>query len=109
MPKDFQDLFAIGAACNSSASVDPESGSKTEVAILKFLNKTEYNYMKIREEYSQSIFFKSTFSSAKKRMSIGITLKNGTKRLFIKGASEIILRSSSKYHSKTTGKVTNLD
>lgn len=48
------------------------------------------------------------FSSARKRMSIVINV-NGKKRMFVKGASEIILRSCNKFHSKKTNQVVNLD
>lgn len=109
MSKDFQELFVIATSCNSRAQVQPESGSKTEVAILKFLNKTGYNFQTYRDKFAKSQFFVSTFSSAKKRMSIGIQMDNGTKRIFVKGASEIILKSCTHYHSKKTGQITPLD
>lgn len=104
-----QELFVIATSCNSRAQVQPESGSKTEVAILKFLNKTGYNFQTYRDKFAKSQFFVSTFSSAKKRMSIGIQMDNGTKRIFVKGASEIILKSCTHYHSKKTGQITPLD
>ena len=49
------------------------------------------------------------FSSSRKRMSCIITTKEGKKLLLIKGASEIILSCSSKYHNLDTGEITPID
>jgi Ca2+ transporting ATPase len=45
LPKDFHNLYLQATCCNSSAELRPtEKGSKTEVAILKFIEKTGIKY-----------------------------------------------------------------
>jgi Ca2+ transporting ATPase len=45
VPEPFHKLFLQATCCNSSAELRPaEKGSKTEVAILKFIEKTGIKY-----------------------------------------------------------------
>lgn len=82
-----------------------EKGSKTETAVLKFLMKTKYDYRDIRKEYEE--IKKYPFSSARKRMSIVINV-NGTQRILVKGASEMVLASCTKWINKNTGAVEDI-
>ena len=76
-------------------------GSKTEIALLEFIEKCGINYEKERERNPTSIKF--PFSSARKRMSMVLELEEGKRRLVCKGASEMVLAACSHYHSKATG------
>lgn len=57
----------------------------------------QINYQTIRDKYP--IILKYPFSSARKRMSSVIELK-GQKILFIKGASEIVLRCCDTWYNQ---------
>ena len=60
-----------------------EKGSKTEVAILKFIEKCQFNYETERKRYPTSVKF--PFSSLRKRMSMVIEMEGGKRRLVSKG------------------------
>ncbi|KAK9708459.1 plasma membrane calcium [Basidiobolus ranarum] len=94
------DLIHESVAINSSAfeGVDSEGkrsfvGSKTETAMLDWIhNMSGANYQEIRERYA--IAQQWPFSSAKKSMSTLVRMSNNDRefyRLYVKGASEIIL------------------
>jgi magnesium-transporting ATPase (P-type) len=72
-------------------------GSKTEIAILEYIEKTGNNYQQIRK--ANKFLQKMPFNSARKRMSVIIELPNGSRRLYVKGASEIIVGGLSGFHS----------
>ena len=74
-----------------------QQNNKTECACLQYadglVSKTHKQY---REEYPE--FVKSyPFNSAKKRMQTIVQLPNGKYRMFVKGASEIILGMATTY------------
>jgi len=88
-------------AINCSADIRPEEkGSKTEVAVLRLIEKFNEKYEAWREEYEPELKF--PFSSARKRMSVVIN-SDGKKILLVKGASEMVLASCNKFLSKQTG------
>ncbi|CAK60404.1 unnamed protein product (macronuclear) [Paramecium tetraurelia] len=98
--KSMENLFLEALCCNSSAELTPESGSKTEIAILEYLQKARIDYRRMREQVN--FIKKNPFSSARKRMSVIVDTKhNGlpVKRLYIKGASEIIVQSLTHMHT----------
>uniref|UniRef100_A0AC34FQ18 Cation-transporting P-type ATPase N-terminal domain-containing protein n=1 Tax=Panagrolaimus sp. ES5 TaxID=591445 RepID=A0AC34FQ18_9BILA len=68
-------------------------GNKTECALLGFVLSLGQSYQTIRDEYPESSFFKVyTFNSVRKSM--GTVIQNqesGSYRVFVKGASEIML------------------
>jgi P-type Ca2+ transporter type 2B len=98
IPKELEDLFLQSTCCNSSANLRPkETGSKTEVAILQYIDRCQIRYESVREKYHP--FMKFPFSSMRKRMGIVIELENGKKRLLEKGASEMVLEACSQFHS----------
>lgn len=76
-------------------------GSSTEIAFLKFIEEIcEMNYDNIRKQYT--IVHKFPFTSQRKRMSTIISDPNNlgkNTRLVIKGASELILESCTRFHS----------
>ena len=63
-------------------------GSSTELALLKFIEKTGINYETFREKYPAETKF--PFSSKRKRMSSILTWE-GENIILVKGASEMIL------------------
>ena len=66
--KDFIERFKISTCVNSTAELKPESGSATELAILKFMKKADVNYRDYRKNFK--IIEAYPFSSARKRMSV---------------------------------------
>jgi len=82
-------------------------GSKTEIALLEFIEKCGFNYEKERLKFPASI--KIPFSSARKRMSMVLELEGGKRRLVIKGASEIVLGACNSYLSKAGSSPVPLD
>ena len=79
---------------NSSASIDKSGkqiGSKTEIAMLLLMQNFGHNdYEETRNIYKNRAFKLFPFSSRRKRSSIQISLENGSKRLHVKGASEVL-------------------
>lgn len=90
--QDYLNLFIINCACNSSALLRPQKkGSKTEIAMLEFIERCGFKYQDLRKKYK--VKDKFPFSSARKRMGIIIELVPGSNNyvIFEKGASEQIL------------------
>lgn len=73
-------------------------GSKTEIALLEFIERCSMDYEKLRDMWPVSTKF--PFSSSRKRMSIVLELEGGRRRLVCKGASELVLAACTSYHSK---------
>ena len=94
--------IAVSAAVNSESKslyttdektgLPNQQGNKTECAFLQFADEiAAYKYMHYRELHPESSAVKiHPFSSSKKRMSTVIQHGSGF-RLFVKGASEILL------------------
>ena len=70
------------------------------------IEKFGEKYEKWRESYPVDKMF--PFSSARKRMS-SIIHVDGKKIMLVKGASEIVLASCNKFHSKKNGKIRKID
>ena len=99
----YLEMFKIGALVNSTALLEPEEkGSSTEIALLKFFKKMGVSYDEYREKYEPKLKF--PFSSSRKRMSVVVEYK-GDAYLFIKGASEIVLKSSDSWYNTGSGEV----
>jgi len=98
----YSELLKQALACNSSATLQPLHGSKTEIAFLKFLENYEVDFNALREKYFNPSYLKIPFSSQRKRMSTVVDHVDPQiekKMIHIKGASEIILESCSHYYS----------
>lgn len=98
------ELLNASIAINSTAfeDVDAESGakefigSKTETALLKFAKDLGWaNYKEIRD--AADVVLIIPFSSERKFMGCIVRLPDGVHRLFLKGASEILTRNSTRY------------
>ncbi|XP_074078519.1 plasma membrane calcium-transporting ATPase 4-like [Macrotis lagotis] len=100
-------LLVSGIAINSgytSKILPPEKegglprqvGNKTECGLLGFVQDLKYDYQEIRNEIPEEKFYKVyTFNSARKSMSTVIKNRDGTFRMYSKGASEILLKKCS--------------
>ena len=104
LPHPLKELFNAAIAINSTAfeDVDPESGdpvfigSKTETALLGFAKELGWpNYKETRD--SAVIIQMIPFSSDRKSMGCVVRLPDGTHRLYIKGASEILTRKCTRH------------
>jgi magnesium-transporting ATPase (P-type) len=72
-----------------------EHKSMTDLALLKFAHKLKYDTVAKKKEYG--IIKTVPFNSKVKRSAAIIKLPNGTVRLLVKGAPEIVLTMCSKY------------
>jgi Ca2+-transporting ATPase len=104
LPRPLKDLFNAAIAINSTAfeDVDPESGapvfigSKTESALLGFAKELGWpNYKDTR--VSADIVHMIPFSSYRKSMGCVVRLPDGSHRLYVKGASEILARNCTRH------------
>lgn len=98
------ELLSASIAINSTAfeDVDSESGatvfigSKTETALLKFAQDLgRANYKAIRD--AADVVLMIPFSSERKYMGCLVRLPDGIHRLFMKGASEILMQKSTRH------------
>jgi P-type Ca2+ transporter type 2B len=97
--KPTEQFFAEGVAVNSTAEILPpkeaggqpeHTGNKTECALLQFCANAGYEYTRTRAALHPLKL--NTFSSARKRMSVIVPIPGSENcRLYVKGASEIIL------------------
>ncbi|KAF9358659.1 hypothetical protein BGX26_001224 [Mortierella sp. AD094] len=101
---DIVDLVIEGIAVNSSAFEDKDEngslafiGSKTESALLGLIKSLGASYSSIRSDINTVKIY--PFSSAKKSMSTIVESPRGKEpyRIYVKGASEIVLSSCSHY------------
>lgn len=89
-----------GLACTSSAT--HTEGNASELAIMKMVVKFGCDYEDVRRKHLKDPFVRFEFTSRRKKTS---TILEGiednefgySKRLFVKGASEIVLTSCSHY------------
>ncbi|KAI9449867.1 calcium-translocating P-type ATPase [Lactarius psammicola] len=104
LSRPLKDLFNAAIAINSTAfeDVDPESGapvfigSKTETALLGFAKELGWpNYKDTRD--SASVIQMIPFSSDRKSMGCAVRLPDGSHRLYIKGASEVLARKCTRH------------
>ncbi|KAJ9052459.1 plasma membrane calcium [Entomophthora muscae] len=97
IPASLLQLFAEGIAINSSAFESTDSsgetklvGSKTEVALLEWIQFLGYcDIRDLRHRFSTAALW--PFSSESKSMATLVKIDEGSYRLFVKGASEMVL------------------
>eukprot|EP01111_Echinosteliopsis_oligospora_P005677 TRINITY_DN191_c0_g1_i4.p1 TRINITY_DN191_c0_g1~~TRINITY_DN191_c0_g1_i4.p1 ORF type:complete len:737 (-),score=213.28 TRINITY_DN191_c0_g1_i4:677-2887(-) len=115
---DVETIFTDGIALNSNAYVVKKSdgpsefkGNKTECALLEYIDQSMgVNYDEVRKKNKSNIVKLYPFSSEKKMMSTVVRL-NGDKgkfRVYCKGASEMVLETSSSLLNKD-GQTSELD
>jgi Ca2+ transporting ATPase len=101
---EHQQLLREALACNNIADLKTEDGgSKTEVAMLEFLQRCGEDYEALRKIHCPEGFYMIPFTSDRKRHSTILeNVNNGLpskKRIHIKGASEIVLYSCDQFYS----------
>jgi magnesium-transporting ATPase (P-type) len=97
-------------SCNGAAILRPEpKGSRTEIALLQFLEKCGIDYELEREiKLVNAATYKFPFSSARKRM--GIVLEyEGNQRLFEKGGSDKITAVCTHFYKRSTDEIIPID
>ena len=98
----YREAFIQACACNSSATLEPLKGSKTDIALLQFVQNVGVDPVKMKNIHvtENSVIF--PFTSKRKRMSTVIeNVASGVlsgKRMHIKGASEYILEACNQMH-----------
>lgn len=82
---------------NTSAFIDPvkgQQGSKSEIALLLFMMELGHSdYLEMRGNYFERFYKIYPFSSKRKRSSTVIAMEDGRKRVHLKGAVEIVIKS----------------
>ena len=104
LPQPVKDLFNATIAVNSTAfeDVNPESGAcvfignRTESALLEFAKELGWPNYKATH-VSVDIVQMISFSSCRKSMGCVVRLPDGSHRLYVKGASEILARNSTSH------------
>lgn len=87
-PEKYHNMMRQALACNGSATLVPYVGSKTEIALLEFLQNKGENYETLRSKYLSSTSVKFPFSSQRKRMTVvceNVEDSASKKRMHIKG------------------------
>lgn len=114
-PDHFRTAVCDNAALNSTASYDPTTdkwiGSKTEIALVELASKLGGS----REASVDACPVQRSFpfTSSRKRSSVvvrrrGASADKPVYRVFVKGASEVVLRLCTKVLNATSGEVENL-
>ena len=93
-------LFYEAWACNTIGTA--AEANATEKAMLKMLDKFEWNYEGMREKHLKEPFVRFPFTSRRKKMGTVLTEIDDNeykydKRLHVKGAAEIVLNTCSHY------------
>jgi len=105
-------LLKQAVACNTVDQI--ETSSATEMAMLKFITRCDCDINALRNQYLPTDLLRFQFDSARKRMSTvvetegidGEQMEHGyTKRLHVKGASEIVLTTCTHYLDSNGEKV----
>lgn len=104
--KEHQDLFVNTILLNSLEDPSAKRGNPTEMAMLKYLHGLGIEVLKQRA--SVKILYQATFTSDRKRMSTIVEM-NGKTYIFIKGASEYILKLSNSFLNLKDNKVVQMD
>ena len=94
LPKEYKTLIMQAFACNSSASLSPLQGSKTEIALLEFLEVHGESCQRIKDQYINENSVKFPFSSQRKRMSVVFDIEGDgvtKRRMHLKGKPWVII------------------
>lgn len=92
---------------NSDEDPLSKTGNPTELALLKYFNILKFDVINFRNNYQNKIF-DAPFNSDRKRMSKIFKIK-GEDYVFMKGASEYMVKASSHFHDLKSNKVVPID
>ena len=92
-----------GVCINSTANIiynhekktEDRVGSQTECALLIFARAHDYDYNECRDKYPEKLIV--PFNSTRKRSTRAVRIKEDRVRVFVKGASEIIVNLCSEW------------
>lgn len=102
------ELLKEGIATNSTAYLNEageEVGSKTEIALLRFLISYDFpDYSQIRKDYQSRPYLFFPFDSKRKVSSALVSSSASTRRVHIKGAPEIIIPKCDHFYDPLKGK-----
>ncbi|KFZ24340.1 hypothetical protein V502_01171 [Pseudogymnoascus sp. VKM F-4520 (FW-2644)] len=111
LASDVRDIMVKSIAINSTAFEGEEDGvpayigSKTEAALLSFA-RVWLGMQPLHEERANAeVVEVYPFNSSRKCMAVATKLPNGSYRIYVKGAPEIVLEKSSRVISKTTSQL----
>ena len=83
-------------------------GNKTEGALINLIRSWGEDYEKVkRDQFNEETDKLFPFDSTKKRSTAVVCNANGTVRLYVKGATEVLL-SDCKYYTDSKGETVNL-
>jgi Ca2+ transporting ATPase len=107
IPSTHIDHYHFGFGLNTGATLEPLKGSKTDIAMLQLLEKCKVNFTALQGTHIKKSTIKFPFSSARKRQAIILEGLPGTssRRMYIKGASDMVLATCTQYHSFESGTV----
>jgi Ca2+-transporting ATPase len=105
-PAQFSELLSVAVSANTDANISLDEkkivvhlGNKTECALLQMVEGLGRNYAEVREK--NAAFQRYHFTSLRKMMSTAVVLGPGSQRLYVKGASEIVLGRCTHVHRAT--------
>lgn len=102
--QDLITLFKDALIFNSSVDPTKKTGNPTELAMVRYLHQCNVEVNKYR--LSQKVYTKADFSSDRKRMSTIVEYTSPKQHVcYIKGASEYILESCSKFIDLQNGQI----
>jgi P-type Ca2+ transporter type 2C len=113
LAKDVRELLKDSIVLNSTAFEGEENGkvvyigSKTETAMLQFAADNLGIGSVAEERANANVVQMIPFDSGRKCMGVVIKLANGKYRMFVKGASEILIAKSSRIVSDPTDSLTD--
>ena len=111
MDNDYQDILIQHIVVNTEISLDEnkaiKGGSKTDIAFYKLVQNLNYDYVSLRETYLQNVnnIVRIPFSSERMKLSTFIPIENKKRRIHMKGATEVIIRSCVSYLNQSRNKV----
>lgn len=89
------ELLSEAVSVNTMENI--ENSAATEKAMLKLITRCGCDFEAKRKELLPPGYVRFQFDSGRKRMSTVCDLDNGSKRVHIKGASEIVLDTCTHY------------
>mgnify|MGYP000852553532 CR=1 FL=1 len=95
-PQTLGTYLSLNFACNNNSNLEPQSGSKTNIALLELLRDNNIDFKDLRQKYLTEDAVVFDFSSTRKRS--GVIINHGGQVLLEKGAAEFILASCTQMH-----------
>ena len=78
------------------------------MALLKYFQSCNFEVVQYRK-FIKDVLFQAPFDSDRKRMSTIVRLHNGKEFVFMKGASEYMIKVSSQFHDLQSNEVVKIN